>query len=330
MDTRELDALLVLSFGGPEGPQEVMPFLRRVVAGRGVPDDRLEQVAQQYRHFGGVSPINAENRDLVARLAAVAPEQWSGDKVYFGNRNSGPFLADTLQRMAADGVRNAAVFITSAFSSYSGCRQYRENLADGLAESGADITLRVLPRFHDHPLMEQIWTDRLVAALAGGPRTRVVFVTHSLPVAAAAKYAAQHEALAARVAGGAEQRGTGALDWTMAYQSRSGPPNQPWLEPDIADAVEAAARDGVARIVVAPIGFCADNLEIRWDLDVTAGGLADERGVEYLRLDPPQDDPRFVEMVYDLIDMGDGMPCRVGCCRNPRGERPSVGEKADD
>lgn len=330
MDIGELDALLVLSFGGPEGPQEVMPFLRRVVAGRGVPDDRLEQVAQQYRHFGGVSPINAENRDLVARLVAAAPQQWTGDKVYFGNRNSEPFLADTLQRMAADGVRTAAVFITSAFSSYSGCRQYRENLADGLADSGADITLKVLPRFHDHPLMEQIWTDRLVAALAGGPRTRVVFVTHSLPVAAAARYAAQHEALAARVVAGAQQRGTGAPDWTMAYQSRSGPPNQPWLEPDIAETVEAAAGEGVERIVVAPIGFCADNLEIRWDLDVTAGRLADGLGVQYLRLDPPQDDPRFVEMVYDLIDMGDGTPCRVGCCRNPRGERPSVGERADD
>ena len=330
MDIRELDALLVLSFGGPEGPQEVMPFLRRVVAGRGVPDDRLEQVAQQYRHFGGVSPINAENRGLVDRLAGIAPGQWVGDKVYLGNRNSEPFLADTLRRMAADGVRTAAVFITSAFSSYSGCRQYRENLADALAESGADISLRVLPRFHDHPLMEQIWTDRLAAALADGPRTRVVFVTHSLPVSAAARYAAQHEALAASIARGAGQRGAGTLDWTMAYQSRSGPPKQPWLEPDIAETVDSASRDGVERVVVAPIGFCADNLEIRWDLDVTAGGLARDLGLEYLRLDPPQDDNRFVDMIYDLISIGDGTPCRVGCCRNPRSERTSVGERADD
>jgi ferrochelatase len=328
MRTDEIDALLVMSFGGPEAPEEVLPFLRRVVAGRGVPDERLEQVAEQYRHFGGVSPLNAENRDLVARLAERAPQIWAGQRVYLGNRNSEPFVADTLMQMARDGVRTAAVFITSAFSSYSGCRQYRENLAAGLAESGADIRLQVLPRFHDHPLLAQIWADRLAAADPTAPGTRVVFVTHSLPVAAAAKYAPQHRALAAQIAGGAMPL-TPVPDWVMAYQSRSGPPSQPWLEPDIAEVVADAARDGVSRLIVAPIGFCAENLEIRWDLDVTAAEAAAVAGIGFVRLDPPQRDPRIVDLVYDLVQRGDGVPCRVGCCRNPRADLPAVGERAD-
>ena len=331
MRTEDVDALLVLSFGGPEGQDEVIPFLRRVVAGRGVPDERLEAVAEQYRYFGGVSPINAVNRDLVERLVENAPTEWQGQQVYLGNRNSEPFLADTMTKMAADGVRTAVVFPTSAFSSYSGCRQYRENLAAALAESGVDLDLKIVPKFHDHPTLQQIWTERLAAALPGSEPVRVVFVTHSVPISDSVKYRPQHEALAERIAtAAAAEAGMTELDWRMAYQSRSGPPQQPWLEPDIGEEVTAAAEAGVKRLLVVPIGFLSDNLEIRWDLDVTAGKLADELGVTYERVEPPQDDPRFIEMIYDLIEKGDGIPCRVGCCPNPRQELPTVGERADD
>ncbi len=331
MRTQDVDALLVLSFGGPEGQDEVIPFLRRVVAGRGVPDERLEAVAEQYRYFGGVSPINEVNRDLVERLTENAPVEWQGQQVYLGNRNSEPFLADTMTKMAADGVRTAVVFPTSAFSSYSGCRQYRENLAAALAESGADLDLKIVPKFHDHPTLQEIWTERLAAALPGSEPVRVVFVTHSVPISDSVKYRPQHEALAERIAtAAAAEAGMADLDWRMAYQSRSGPPHQPWLEPDIGEEVTAAAEAGVKRLLVVPIGFLSDNLEIRWDLDVTAGKLAEELGVAYQRVEPPQDDPRFIEMIYDLIEEGDGIPCRVGCCPNPRQELPTVGEQADD
>lgn len=332
MRKEDLDALLIMSFGGPESQEEVMPFLRRVVAGRGVPDERLEKVAEQYRYFDGISPINAVNRDLQARLATDAPSRWLGDRVYLGNRNSEPFLADTLAEMSKAGIRSAAVLVTSAFSSYSGCRQYRENLAAGLDEAGVDIDLKLVPKFHDHPLLAQIWIDRLAEVLPSDQSTRVLFVTHSVPVSDSVKYRPQHEALAARVIQGAGEMADMAEipDWRMAYQSRSGPPHQPWLEPDIGEVVAEAAADGVQRIIVVPIGFLSDNLEIRWDLDVTAGAIAKEHALDYVRVEPPQNDPRFISMIYELIEQGDGIPCRVGCCPNPRQELPSVGERADD
>lgn len=327
MGTHDVDALLVLSFGGPEGPDEVMPFLRRVVAGRGIPDERLRQVATQYDHFGGKSPLNDENRALVARLAAQAPSDWRGEKVYLGNRNSQPFLADTLQQMAAAGVGSAAVFITSAFSSYSGCRQYRENLATAVGDSGIEsMSWRVLPRFHDHPLFEQIWRERIAAQDPHADGTRVIFVTHSLPTAAGQRYRTQHEQLAGRIMAGITAESGQTPPWVMAFQSRSGPPTQPWLEPDIGDVVQQLADEGVTRLLAAPIGFCADNLEIRWDLDVTAGAIAVERDVEFVRLAPPQDDPRFVDMILDLLDTGRESFCARDCCPNPRGPRAAIGD----
>ncbi len=329
MNKDDLDALLIMSFGGPESQDEVMPFLRRVVAGRGVPDERLEKVAEQYRYFDGVSPINAVNRDLQARLAKAAPTQWLGERVYLGNRNSEPFLADTLTQMSDAGIRTAAVFVTSAFSSYSGCRQYRENLAAGLEEAGVEMQLKLLPKFHDNELLAQIWVDRLAAVLPSEQRTRVLFVTHSVPISDSEKYRPQHEALAQRII----ERAQTAADlpelpeWRMAYQSRSGPPHQPWLEPDIGEVVAEAAADGIERVVIVPIGFLSDNLEIRWDLDVTAGAIAKEHALDYVRIEPPQDDPRFITMIFDLIDQGDGIPCRVGCCPNPRQALATVGER---
>ena len=319
-----------MSFGGPESMPEVMPFLRHVVAGRDIPDARLAAVAEQYRSFAGVSPLNGHNRDLVDRLRSGAPQGWLGDRVYLVNRNSAPFPQDAFVAMERAGIRSVAAFVTSAFSSYSGCRQYRENLALGAEAGGIDV--KVLPRFHDHPLLTDIWTDRVSAADLTG-RTRVIFVTHSLPlsqslgvVPGVTGYLPQHEALAARVMEGVSARNGVVPDWTLAFQSRSGPPQQPWLEPDISEAIADAAGAGVDRVVVAPIGFCADNLEIRWDLDTVAAQTAAELGVAMERLDPPQSDPRFVDMVWELFRTGSGISCQVGCCPNPRASRPAVGQ----
>lgn len=309
---------------------EVVPFLRHVVAGRDVPDERLEAVAEQYRAFDGVSPLNGHNRDLVARLRSNAPEAWLGERVYLANRNSEPFPQETFAAMERAGIRRAAAFMTSAFSSYSGCRQYRENLALGAEVAGIDV--RVLPKFHDHPLLADIWADR-VAEAEPGSGTRVIFVTHSLPLTQAigvvpgvTGYLPQHEALSSRIAEQVAVRLGAPIDWTLAFQSRSGPPTQPWLEPDISIAIDSAAAAGISRVVVAPIGFCADNLEIRWDLDTIAAKTALDAGVEMLRVDPPQSDPRFVDMVWELLRTGNGISCQVGCCPNPRESRPTVGE----
>lgn len=324
----DVDALVVMSFGGPEDMDEVMPFLRHVTAGRGIPDERLAAVAEQYRAFAGVSPLNGNNRDLVARLREEAPAEWLGERVYLVNRNSEPFPESAFAVMRAAGISRVAAFVTSAFSSYSGCRQYRENLAVGAESAGIEVG--VLPRFHDHPLLVDIWADRLREA-DPGPGDRVIFVTHSLPVSQSlgvvpgvTGYLPQHEELAARIV----ERVTAAtgtpLDWTLAFQSRSGPPTQPWLEPDISDVIAAAS--GRRRVIVLPIGFCADNLEIRWDLDTVAAQTAAEHGLEMLRLDPPQSDPRFVDLVWELFRSASGVSCQAACCPNPRGDRPAVGQ----
>ncbi len=330
MEPDDVDALVVMSFGGPEAMDEVMPFLRHVTAGRGIPDDRLTAVAEQYRAFDGVSPLNEYNRELVARLCAQAPDSWLGDRVYLANRNSEPFPADTFRQMRDAGITRVAAFVTSAFSSYSGCRQYRENLAVGAA--AADIEVRVLPKFHDHPLLADIWADR-VAAAAPGTGDRLIFVTHSLPltqslgvVPGVTGYLPQHEELGARIVERVAARTGSAPDWTLAFQSRSGPPHQPWLEPDISAAITAASEAGVSRVLVAPIGFCSDNLEIRWDLDTVAAETAREVGVEMVRLEPPQSDARFTDMIWDLLRRGSGISCQVACCPNPRTDLPAVGQ----
>ncbi len=309
---------------------EVMPFLRHVVSGRNIPDERLAAVAEQYRAFDGVSPLNGHNRDLVAALREAAPDHWLGERVYLANRNSPPFPADTFAALADAGIRRVAALVTSAYSSYSGCRQYRENLATGASATGIEVA--VLDRFHDHPLFREIWADRVVAARPA-PGDRVIFVTHSLPVAQArgvvpgiSGYLPQHEAVAGAVAEAAAVRGEAPVDWTLAFQSRSGPPHQPWLEPDISEAIAAAAADGISRVIVAPIGFCADNLEIRWDLDTVAAATAADLGIAMHRLDPPQSDPRFTRLVWDLFASSSGVSCRMDCCPNLRGQLPAVGE----
>ena len=317
------DALLLLSFGGPDGPDDVRPFLANVLRGRPVPPERVEQVAGNYMLFGGRSPINGQNRELLAALQEVMDRP-----VYWGNRNWHPFLADTLARMRDDGIGRAAVFATSAYSSYSGCRQYMEDMERARAEvgPGAPELVKLRP-FFDHPGFYGPLTEGLAAAVAGaGPEAPVLMSAHSIPesMAATCDYQSQLAATAARVAAGA---GVDPGRWRQVYQSRSGSPSQPWLGPDVVEAI-AGLPDGTEAVVVAPIGFVSDHMEVIYDLDTAAAGAARERGVRLIRSATPGSHPAFVAMVADLVtelEAAGGVPpwCRPGCCPPPR--RPAPG-----
>jgi protoporphyrin/coproporphyrin ferrochelatase len=333
-----IDALLVLSFGGPESPEDVMPFLQNVTRGRPVPPERLEEVAHHYEAFGGVSPINAANRALIEAVRAELAEHRLDLPVYWGNRNWHPLLADTVRAMTTDGIRHAAVFVTSAYSSYSSCGQYLADLAAARAEVGADAPrLDKLRPFFDHPGFIDPQVDGLRAALdsLGAERrvhTRVVFVAHSVPVAMAAAsgpdggaYVAQLRAAAALVADRC------AVEvWDLVFCSRSGSPGTPWLEPDVRDHLASLDGTGVREVVVVPIGFVSDHMEVRWDLDVEAAAVADEHGLGFLRIVTAGSDPRFAAMVRELVQerldptqprraLSDLPPspesCPRGCCQ---------------
>lgn len=287
------DALLVLSFGGPEGPDEVMPFLQNVTAGRNIPAERLAEVAEHYHHFGGVSPINGQNRALIAALE----ESGFPLPIYFGNRNWHPFLTDTVAQMKADGIQNALVFVTSAFSSYSGCRQYREDLAKAQAEVGDGAPqfakLRV---FYNHPAFVSVMAERVQEALSGMPEgTRVVFTAHSIPLGMArgCDYEAQLQESARLIA---EMVGLPTFD--LAYQSRSGPPQVPWLEPDILDYLRGLTAPGV---VVVPLGFVSDHMEVLYDLDYEAKHLADELGIAFVRAGTASTHPQMIALIHQLV-----------------------------
>jgi ferrochelatase len=334
------DALLVLSFGGPEGPDDVMPFLENVTRGRDIPPARLEAVAEHYLHFGGVSPINAQNRAFVAAIEADFAANELDLPVYWGNRNWAPYVGDVVAEMASAGVRNALVFVTSAYASFSACRQYQDDLAVAAAALGATAPeLHKLRHFFDHPGFIEPQQGAVRAAVDAitpdrHPTTRLVFVAHSIPEAMAAAagpggglYVAQLDAAAALVAGAAP-----GIDRVLAYCSRSGPPTVPWLTPDINDALRNLAAEGVTDVIVVPIGFVSDHIEVRWDLDVAAAATAAELGLGFHRTAPPAADPRFVAMVRELVeerldrrtprcalsDLGPSHDsCPAGCCRVP-------------
>lgn len=305
--TEPYDAILVVSFGGPEGMDEVMPFLERVVAGRNVPRDRLDEVAHHYARFDGVSPINAQNRALIAALDIELRSHGHTLPIYWGNRNWHPLLPEALDRMRADGIRRALAFVTSAYSSYSGCRQYRENIERARAELGPGApAVDKLRAFFNHPGFIEPNADRLRAALATLPPERqplaeVAFTAHSIPLAMAAgsAYAAQLAEtgrLVAELAGIPEDR------WRLVYQSRSGPPGQPWLEPDIGDHLKALDHQGVADLVIAPIGFISDHIEVLYDLDHEARAIAEATGIHMVRAATVGTDLRFVAMIRELIE----------------------------
>ncbi|HEX6755543.1 MAG TPA: ferrochelatase [Mycobacteriales bacterium] len=334
------DALLLLSFGGPEGPDDVLPFLENVVRGRGVPRERLLEVAGHYAHFGGVSPINEQNRALLAAIRALLAADGPALPVYWGNRNWHPLVEDTVARMRDDGVRRALVFATSAYTSYSGCRQYQDDLARARSAAGEGAPeLHKLRHFFNHPGFVEANADAVRAALASLPDpggARLVFTAHSVPVSMEAAsgpgghlYSAQVREAARLVT--TAVRGPGA-GFDVAWQSRSGPPSVPWLEPDVNDHLAALAGAGVRGVVVSPIGFVSDHVEVLWDLDEEAARTAGDLGLGYARAATAGADPRFVAMVRELVlERTEGAPrqalgpmgpghdvCPLGCCPAPR------------
>ncbi|MFC8045746.1 ferrochelatase [Nocardia sp. NPDC057353] len=348
----QADALLLLSFGGPERPEDVMPFLENVTRGRNVPHERLLAVAEHYHHFGGRSPINDLNLAIIAAVEAELAAAGLELPVYFGNRNWHPMIEDTVARMAADGVRSALVFPTSAWGGYSGCLQYHEDIARARAAVGdAAPRLVKLRQYFDHPLLIEAFADAVRAALAELPadrrdRARLVFTAHSVPVSAdgtagppalGGQLYSRQVAEAARLC--AEAVGFG--DFDVVWQSRSGPPQIPWLEPDIVDHLDALSGKGIDAVVVCPVGFVSDHLEVIWDLDNEAEERARELGMAFARAGTPGADPRFAQLVRELIaehldaaparklgavpgfgSTPDGAPCAVGCCAPPR--RPAA------
>jgi ferrochelatase len=340
------DAVLLLSFGGPEGPDDVMPFLENVVRGRPVPRERLLEVAEHYHHFAGVSPINAQNRALLEAVRTELTEHGIQLPVYWGNRNWHPMVEDTVAQMRAAGVRRALVFATSAYSSYSGCRQYQEDMARGAAAAGDGApVLEKIRHYFNHPGFVAANADAVRAALATLPEAvrdgaLLVYTAHSIPTAMEESagpngrlYSTQLREAARLVTEAVRGPGT---PFELAWQSRSGPPQVPWLEPDINDRLETLASEGVRAVVVSPVGFVSDHVEVLWDLDVEAAQTAEKLGLAFARAATVGTDPRFVTMVRELIterldpaapraalgEMGPSWDVCPGCCPAPA-RRPS-------
>ena len=315
------DALLVVSFGGPEKHEDVLPFLQNVLRGRNVPHERMLEVAEHYYHFNGRSPINQQNLDLIAALRQEFQAHKMNLPVYWGNRNWHPLLPDTLQKMRADGVHRAAALATSAFGSYSGCRQYRENITQALQSAGVnDMVIEKLPNFWDRPEFLEVMVERVREALAKLPDAQqVIFTAHSIPVSMAqfSPYGRQLEVASEHVASAC-----GMHHWSLVYQSRSGPPAQPWLEPDISDYLRAQHGAGVERVIICPIGFMSDHMEVLYDLDTQVQEMCDAMGMKMVRAATAGSHPKIVSMVRDLVINGETTPiedyCEAGCCPMPQ------------
>jgi protoporphyrin/coproporphyrin ferrochelatase len=328
------DAFLLISFGGPEGPADVMPFLQNVTSGRNIPLERLEQVAEHYYHFGGVSPINQQCRELIAAVEKDFAARGVDLPVYWGNRNWDPYLADTLAEMAAAGVRRALAFVTSAYSSFSSCRQYLDDIRRARERVGERAPqVDKLRQYFNHPG----FIASFAAAAADAARSLpggdfdLIFTAHSIPVSMADASGPVGGAYQAQLADAARlvaaeigyQR-----PWHLAYSSRSGPPSQPWLEPDINDLLAQLAAAGSRAVVVVPIGFVSDHMEVKFDLDLEAAQTARQLGLNFARAATPGTDPRFVSVVTDLVcERLDGTAplalgvlgagpdaCPAGCC----------------
>jgi len=358
------DAILLAGFGGPEGQDDVIPFLRNVTRGRGIPEERLEEVAHHYRHFGGVSPINQHNRELKVALEAELARREIDLPVLWGNRNWNPYLTDAVREAADAGYQKLIAIATSAYSSYSSCRQYREDFA--MALDGTELADRIqidkVRQFFDHPGFVQPFIDGVRDALARvqvdlpgivlATEVQVLFSTHSIPSTDAAKsgpesrgfdddgaYAAQHRAVAEVVMAAAlaalELDASISVPWQLVFQSRSGPPSMPWLEPDINDAIHAMNGGPTKAVVIVPLGFVSDHMEVMWDLDNEALESAAEEGFWAVRTPTPGIDPNYVSGLVDLVlERRDGVPvgdrphvtdigpwydvCRPGCCENVR------------
>ncbi|WP_339132044.1 ferrochelatase [Streptomyces sp. f51] len=322
LDATPYDALLLLSFGGPEGPDDVVPFLENVTRGRGIPKERLKEVGQHYFLFDGISPINEQNRALLDALRKDFAGHGLDLPVYWGNRNWAPYLTDTLREMAAHGRRRILVLATSAYASYSGCRQYREDLAGALAvlaeERIEPPRVDKLRHYFNHPGFVEPMTEGVLASLAELPEdvragAHLVFTTHSIPVAAAdtsgpaeghgdgGAYVRQHLDVARLIADAVREATGTDHPWRLVYQSRSGAPHIPWLEPDICDHLEELHGAGAAAAVMVPIGFVSDHMEVLYDLDTEARAKALELGLPVRRSATVGSDPRFAAAVRDLV-----------------------------
>ncbi|MCU1527444.1 MAG: ferrochelatase [Frondihabitans sp.] len=367
----DYDAILLAGFGGPEGQDDVIPFLRNVTRGRGIPEERLEEVAHHYRHFGGVSPINQHNRELKAALETELARREIDLPVLWGNRNWDPYLSDAVREAADQGYTKLIAIATSAYSSYSSCRQYREDFAMALDTTGLEGRVQIdkVRQFFDHPGFVQPFIDGVRDALVKARAeidgldlatdVQVLFSTHSIPSSDAARsgpatrgfdddgaYAAQHRAVAEVVMAAAsaalELDSATSVPWQLVFQSRSGPPSMPWLEPDINDAIHALKGGPTKAVVIVPLGFVSDNMEVMWDLDNEALESCEEEGFWAVRTPTPGIDPTYVTGLVDLVlERRDGVPatdrphltdlgpwydvCRPGCCENVRlGFKPAV------
>ncbi len=386
MEPKDYDAIFLASFGGPEGQDDVLPFLRNVTRGRGIPDERLEEVSHHYRANGGVSPINAQNRALKAALEAELARRGIDLPVLWGNRNWDPYIPETLQKAYDDGHRRLLAVTTSAYSSYSSCRQYREDFGMALEETGLTGKLEVdkVRQYFDHPGFVAPFVEGVSAGLAevrgklaGGsaietagsaaPGTataaaadavHILFCTHSIPTADAeasgprnrefaesSAYVAQHLAAAEAIL---EATGESSTPWSLVYQSRSGSPHTPWLEPDINDKLEELAAAGTKGVVIVPLGFVSDHMEVVWDLDTEAMDTSLGLGFAVVRVPTPSVHEKFVAGLVDLVcertvgnnisdrpavtDLGPWYDvCTPGCCANLRGAKPTIaGSDAKD
>ncbi|MHA7275073.1 ferrochelatase [Arthrobacter sp. Hz1] len=371
MVPKDYDAIILASFGGPEGQEDVIPFLRNVTRGRGIPDERLEEVSHHYRANGGISPINAQNRALKAAMEAELASRGISLPVYWGNRNWAPFIADTLQEAYDAGHRRVLTVTTSAYSCYSSCRQYREDLGMALVETGLEGKLEVdkVRQYFDHPGFVEPFVEGVTQGLqalrqklsdSGGTEApiHVLFATHSIPTGdadaagprvngeadggpayAEGAYVAQHLATAQAVLDRVPE--SAGVDWSLVYQSRSGAPHVPWLEPDINDAIKDLAAAGTRGVVIVPLGFVSDHMEVKWDLDTEALETCADLGVLAERVPTPGTHEKFVAGLIDLVcertvanniadrpsatQLGPWFDvCRPNCCANRRGPKPTV------
>jgi ferrochelatase len=347
MPEQAFDAILFVSFGGPEGPDDVMPFLENVLRGRNVPRERMLEVAEHYQHFGGVSPINQQCRELIAALKTELQEHQVDLPVCWGNRNWHPFLPDTIREIKASGAKNILAFVTSGFSCYSGCRQYRENIYAAVEEADAsDLSVGKIRVFYNHPDFIAVNARNVGAALqeARGESddpVQVAFTAHSIPSSMANTSDYEKQLLeSCRLI--AEALNLPEDQWKLVYQSRSGRPQDPWLEPDICDHIQQLFDGGTRRLVISPVGFLSDHMEVLYDLDDEARQLCDKLGMHMSRAATPGHDPQFVSMIRKLIQerlsvakpecIGQFGPnhdvCPVDCCpapqRPPQAGRPAA------
>ncbi|QDU11511.1 ferrochelatase [Gimesia aquarii] len=319
--TNSYDAILVVSFGGPEGPDDVIPFLENVLRGKNVPRERMLEVAEHYQHFGGVSPINEQNRLLIKALEQELEQHGPDLPIYWGNRNWDPLLSDTLEQMKQAGIERALAFFTSAFSSYSGCRQYREDIQRAQEQVGEGAPeVQKMRVFYNHPGFIEAMVERTQEALTQVPEERrdqahILFTAHSIPLTMAS--GCQYEAQLKESARLVSER-LGSYQWDLVYQSRSGPPQQPWLGPDVCDFItQMGEKNEVQDIVIVPIGFVSDHMEVLFDLDTEAKDVGEKLGINVVRAKTVGVHPRFITMIRELIEE------RI----NGAEERPALGDR---